>query len=138
MVENYPSQDEGGDMSIFEREQELFERWVNDSSFVRDGFVWDGVACEETYIKSTPKLLFVLKEVNDPEGGDWDLREFMRNGATGMTWNNITRWVEGIRNLPNDMPWEMLEYIDEERRQKALRTIAAVNLRSRLKTLFFT
>ena len=53
----------------------------------------------------------------------------MRTGATGMTWNNITRWVEGIRNLPNDTPWEVLEHIDKERRQKALRTIAAINLK---------
>ena len=116
-------------MSIFEREQELFERWASDSSFVGNGFVRDGVACERTYIESTPKILFVLKETNDPSGSDGDLREFMRNGATANTWNNITRWVEGIRNLPNDTPWEVLEYIDEERRQEALRTIAAVNLK---------
>ena len=126
VAEDYPSQNEGGDVSIFEREQELFERWVSDSSFVRDG-----VACEETYLESTPKILFVLKEVNDPSGGDWDLREFMRNGGTPRTWDGITRWVEGIRNLPNDTPWEVLEYIDEERRQKALRTIAAVNLKKK-------
>lgn len=115
-------------MSIFEREQELFERWASD---VRNGFVRDGVACEETYRESTPKILFVLKDPHDPSGSDGDLREYMRNGATAYTWNNITRWVEGIRNLPNDTPWEVLEYIDEERRQEALRTIAAVNLKKK-------
>ena len=131
VAEDYPSQNEGGDVSIFEREQELFERWASDSSFVRNGFVRDGVACEETYLESTPKILFVLKETNDPSGRDGDLREFMRNGGTPKTWDNITRWVEGIRNLPNDTPWEMLKCIDEERRKKALRTIAAVNLKKK-------
>ena len=133
VAEDYPSQNEGGDVSIFEREQELFERWAGDESFKRwagdESFIPDGVACEETYLESTPKILFVLKETNDPSGRDGDLREFMRNGGTPKTWNNITRWVEGIRNLPNDTPWEVLEYIDEERRQKALRTIAAINLK---------
>ena len=73
VAEDYPSQNEGGDVSIFEREQELFERWKSDSSFVQDG-----VACEETYLESTPKILFVLKEVNDPGGGDWDLRSRLK------------------------------------------------------------
>jgi len=112
-------------MSIRAREDELFGAWSHD----RPDFVTDGVADERSYLESTPKLLFVLKEVNDLGGGGWDLREFVRSGGRAQTWNNITRWVEGIRNLPGDLSWNSLTTIDEARRQAALQAIAAVNLK---------
>ena len=48
---------------------------------------------------SSPSIVFILKEVNDPDGGGWDLRQFLRNnGDRPQTWNNVARWVHGIRN----------------------------------------
>jgi hypothetical protein len=112
-------------MAIRESEEQLFIRWRPN----RPGFVADGVADEAEYLATSPKLLFVLKEVNDLGGGNWDLRQFMREGGRSQTWNNITRWIEGIRRLPQDIPWCDLENIDEERRRRALRSIAAINLK---------
>ncbi len=112
-------------MAIRESEDHLFTEW----RLNRPGFVADGIAKEAEYLASSPKLLFVLKEVNDPGGGDWDLRQFMREGGRSQTWNNITRWVEGIRWLPQDIPWQELADVDEERRRCALRQIAAINLK---------
>ena len=37
--------------------------------------------------------------------------------------------VEGIRRLPEDIPWQELADIDENRRRRTLRSIAAVNLK---------
>lgn len=112
-------------MGIRVIEEHLFAAWSNG----RPDFVTDGVVDEEAYLTSEPKLLFVLKEVNDIGGGGWDLREFVRFGGRAQTWNNITRWIEGIRNLPDYLSWDMLETVDESRRQAALRAIAAVNLK---------
>lgn len=112
-------------MSIRSQEEQLFSVW----SSGRADFVTDGLADERLYLESETKLLFVLKEVNDLGGGGWDLREFVRCGGRAQTWNNITRWVEGIRNLPRDLTWESLETVDEPRRQAALPSIAAINLR---------
>lgn len=112
-------------MSIRSKEEQLFSVW----SSGRPDFVTDGVADENLYLESGTKLLFVLKEVNDLGGGGWDLREFVRSGGRAQTWNNITRWVEGIRNLPNDIVWDTLETVDESRRQAALSAVAAMNLR---------
>ena len=81
-------------MNITKQEFELFEQWKHS----RSGFVFDGVVSECDYIKSNIKLCFVLKEVNDEGGGDWDLREFIQQGARPQTWDNITRWVKCIRN----------------------------------------
>lgn len=112
-------------MRLSEREDALFSRWRPH----RPRFVADGVADEDSYVLSPRRLLFVLKEVNDPEGGNWDLRQFLREGGRSYTWNNITRWVEGIRNLPSDLPWSEVEAVDHDRRLRTLRSIAAINLK---------
>lgn len=112
-------------ISITQQEESLFSEWREK----RPDFVADGVVDEQAYLSKSPKLLFVLKEVNDPDGGEWDLREFLRKGGRPQTWNNITRWVEGIRGLSIDLPWAGLEQVDEERRCNAVRSIAAINLK---------
>lgn len=112
-------------MNIRTSEEELFAEWRPK----RRGFVADGVIDESAYLQSSRKLLFVLKEVNDPDGGGWDLREFVKKGERARTWDNITRWVEGIRRLGEDIPWSELVEIDGERRRETLKSIAAVNLK---------
>ncbi|MBS0568039.1 MAG: hypothetical protein JSS59_11630 [Proteobacteria bacterium] len=112
------------ELSISVREDALFSEW----KVHRPAFVADGVVNETDYIGSSPRLLFVLKEVNDPDGGDWDLREFLRTGGRPATWDNLARWIEAIRS-PTILPWEQIETIDIQRRTAALRSIAAVNLK---------
>jgi len=112
-------------MNISEQEDLLFADWREK----RPDLVADGITDEQTYSSSPIKLLFVLQDVNDPCGGGWDLREFMRAGGRPQTWSNITRWTEGIRQLLNDIPWSDLESVDELRRKQALRSIAAINLK---------
>lgn len=112
-------------MSIKSSEEALFREWRP----IRPGFVSDGVADEKSYLSSGKRILFVLKEANDPDGGEWDLREYMQEGARPHTWNNITRWVEGIRNIPTDLSWCDLEQVDFKRRRESLKTIAVINLK---------
>ncbi|PSW96326.1 hypothetical protein C0W38_02485 [Photobacterium angustum] len=84
---------------------------------------------EQDYLNSDIKICIVLKEVNDPDGGGWDLREFLANGARPQTWNNIVRWVNGIRNIECDIPWKDLEHISEQERKSSLKSICAINLK---------
>ncbi|HEX4911140.1 MAG TPA: uracil-DNA glycosylase family protein [Permianibacter sp.] len=113
-------------MSIKEQEAQLFSEW----RARHQSLVSDGVVDEFAYAETSPKLLFVLKEVNDLGGGGWDLRAYLRDeGGRPATWDNVTRWVEGIRNLPSDIPWQMLESIDVDRRKAALRSIAVMNIK---------
>lgn len=53
------------------------------------------------------------------------LRDLLRRGEVAPTWDNVTRWIEGIRGKS----WEEVEKIDQEQRRKTLSTIAAVNLK---------
>ncbi len=113
-------------MSISNAEAQLFARWLER----RPDLVRDGVVDEQAYLQSDPKLLFVLKEVNDPDGGGVrDLREFMRTGARWQTWNPIARWITAIRRLPARTCWHDVAGIDKARRIQALQSIAAMNLK---------
>lgn len=113
--------------SIREQEDALFAEWApRHPRFIRDGAADDGA-----YAASTPKLLFILKEVNDPdlEGEAWDLRNYMREGGRSATWSNVARWAEGLRDATLDRPWAELSDVDEARRITALKSIAAMNLK---------
>ena len=111
------------------REDALFEEWKRSLVNPSEAFVPDGAVCGETYESTSPRIVFLLKEVNDPGGGDWDLRDFLRSGGRGQTWNNVTRWTEGILALPEIRPWKDLEDIDNDARINALKKIAAVNIK---------
>lgn len=115
--------------SLNAREDALFEAWKRRLGHAAENFVPDGAVCGETYESTWPRIVFLLKEVNDPGGGDWDLRDFLRSGGRWQTWNNVTRWTEGILALPEIHPWKNLERIDENARTRGLRKIAAVNIK---------
>ena len=113
-------------MNIQEKENDIFKNWEGN----RKGFVKDGVVSEKDYLESDPKIVFILKEVNDPDGGGWDLREYLRNGGRSQTWDNVVRWVHGIHNIKSDFEnWNYyLEKIDELRKEM-LPSICAINLK---------
>ena len=73
--------------------------------------------------------MFVLKEVNDPDGGNWDLRDFLREGARIQTWNNIARWIKGIRNLSQDIEWKLVKDISKQDKCEIFKSICAINLK---------
>lgn len=112
-------------MSISVDEDALFADWKRG----RLDFVPDGVVDEKAYLNSTPRIVYVLKEVNDCDGGGWDLRDYVRGGGRSSTWSNIARWTYGIRRLPEATPWRSLEEISETFRRDALQSIAAINLK---------
>ena len=112
-----------------ERENKLFDSWRHRLGHDSEHFVPDGAVCGNTYESTSTRVVFLLKEVNDPGGGNWDLRDFLRKGGRGATWNNVTRWTKGLLALPQVLPWEDLRYINREARSHTLRKIAVVNLK---------
>ncbi len=116
-------------MSIREKEERLFREWKSRYHELAKRFVSDGAVSENDYQTSNRKIAFILKEVNDEDGGGWDLREFLRDGGRGQTWNNVTRWVHGIRNLPSRCEWSFYKKISEAFRKETLKSIVAMNLK---------
>ena len=113
-------------MTIAVEEESLFQSWRK----TRSGFVEDGVVSEQDYRMSSPSIVVILKEVNDPNGGGWDLRQFLRNeGGRHQTWSNVARWIHGIRNRGQGDDWpNQYEKISEEFRIEVLRSICVINL----------
>lgn len=66
-----------------------------------------------------------------PKKGGWDLRDFVRRGCDKkwQTWNNITRWVHGIRRLPSATIWKDVAKINKTKRLEGFRSIATMNLK---------
>jgi hypothetical protein len=112
-------------VSLGGSEQNLFARW----SVAIPDFVKDGVIDEGAYQAASPRILVLLKEVNDPTGGGWDLREFVRAGARSQTWDMVARWVWAIRSLPQFTPWATLDRISPEQRSELLRNIVVMNMK---------
>lgn len=106
-------------------EEALFEEWRAYSPKM----VTDGAADPDLYVQSDVRILLVLKEVNDPGGGEWDLRKFIREGGRSQTWNNVSRWPRGIRAMPRELTWDELEPISADDRRDLLSSIAAINLK---------
>lgn len=114
-------------MSISLQEELIFSKW----RICCPQFVSDGVIEENCYIVSQPRILFIFKEAS-LSNGNLDLREVLRSGFRSETWDNITRWVEGIRNISEDISWFKLVSMTVERRREVLRTIAVMNLQKSL------
>lgn len=107
------------------REEELFDRWRER----RKPFISDGLVDPKKYVASNPKIVFVLKEVNDPGGKEeWDLRSFLRKGGRGRTWNNIVRWALGMQKF-TCRSWSDFKSISEAQRKEALTSIGVINVK---------
>ena len=111
-------------MTIFEKEEELFREWEKR----RESFIRDGAVSERDYRQSNQKIAFILKEANKPGDID-DLRKFLQGGGKRQSWDNVARWVHGIRNLPSECDWSFYEEMDGNCRKKMLRGIVVVNLK---------
>lgn len=126
-------------VTIIKQEQELFEQW--DKGYQR--FSRDGVVDEVEYLKSYPRIIFVMKETNSKTKESVDLKRFLNNEArSGVesdsrprkpTWDNIARWVHGIRSLPSEVSWEELEdkkrCVIDQWRDKYLKSICVMNMK---------
>jgi len=112
-------------MTIADREDELFKHW----EAKRPNLVRDGVVKEAAYTSSQPRVVIVLKEVNDKGGGGWDLRSVLREGMRWQTWNPVTRWMRGLRELERSLSWHEVEPVDAEARLNAVRSLCVINLK---------
>lgn len=110
---------------ICKREDDLFRRWRQK----RPNLVRDGAISELAYTGSSPRVVLVLKEVNSEYGG-WDLRQELVLDPKWQTWNAVTRWMRGIRQLHRSLTWPEIEAKpDATERVGALRSICVVNLK---------
>jgi len=104
---------------IQEKENALFARWKQERPEYAS-FNEDGVVNPEQWEWTSPKIVFVLRDTNELNG---DLREFLKGGGDGDTWNNIVRWAEVL--LFNKYSTRL----DKDYCAKILSSICAINLK---------
>ncbi len=81
------------DASILrDKESELFERWRGR----RSPFIADGLVDPERYARSNPKIVFALKEVNDPDAKEDSYLRFGENQLAIDYWHPQTRWPNNL------------------------------------------
>ena len=112
-------------MTLRDSEEQLFAEWRGKRSV----FYPDGVINEAAWMRSTPKILLLMKEVNDPDEEGWDLREFLSSTDRQDTWDSVTRWVRAIRALPTEVPWKDLMRVKSADRRDHLGSLAVMNLK---------
>ncbi|MCZ7555451.1 MAG: hypothetical protein M5R41_03490 [Bacteroidia bacterium] len=96
------------------KEALLFQRWGGERPT-------DGLVSPEYYVRSKPRVVFLMKETN----GKVDLTDFLRNGGRWQTWNNVVRWS---RLLRNGFAVPLRKITDEDRRNELLH-LAIVNIK---------
>lgn len=117
----------------------LFAQWRHGAG--QHNFIEDGIVDESIWNSTKLKVLFLLKDANDEKSTkDWDLREFLRNGAHDgtqgytATWGLIARYAYGIHN--GFCKWASTEHkisgVDfsiHTQRQEYLKSIAVMNIK---------
>lgn len=89
-----------------ERINLLFSKWrskpdvdVLDLSASRAHFIEDGIMDEHEWglLPEGKRILFVLKEVNDPNcDNDWALQDHLSKDAKSTMWYRVAEWAKGI------------------------------------------
>jgi hypothetical protein len=110
-------------VKILDAQKELFDNLRRINADV----VEDGVVDEDEYLSTSPRIMYVLKEVNGGRG--WNLCDFIREGGRPATWDNIARWTEAVIERRFDKPWSYWSENNEERRRKYLKKICSINLK---------
>lgn len=77
----------------------LFQTWQNAIPMYKKNFIRDGIINEDYYNKSNPKILFLMKEANDPSSeSEWDLAKDFNERMINNFPRRIAEWSWGISN----------------------------------------
>ena len=107
------------------KEKETFDKLKK----IDPSIVEDGIVNEEEYLTSKYKIVYIMKEVNG--GSGWNLKDFLYKGGRYSTWDNVSRWTEGLLNLNQEYDWAYLEKNNEKRRKDYLKKIGVINLKKK-------
>lgn len=104
----------------------LFAEWENAIPSYKGKFVQDGIINEIEYEKTSPKILFIAKEPNNPEQKPGDFRQWWQKEIYYTFSYRISEWAYGIIN--NFPPFDSIRE-NKENAHKALQQIALMNIK---------
>lgn len=109
-----------------EQLNQLFEKWEMAVPEYKGKFVRDGIINEQLYKTASPKILFIMKEPNDPKQETWDFRDWWKDEIKYAFTYRIAEWSYGIlNNFPEyDEIWSK-----KNAAQDAIQNIAFMNIK---------
>lgn len=81
-----------------EQLNKLFDEWELAVPEYKGKFVRDGIINEQFYQTASPKILFIMKEPNDPKQETWDFRDWWKNEIKYTFSYRIAEWSYGLLN----------------------------------------
>jgi hypothetical protein len=105
----------------------LFDDWEKNIPEYKGKFIRDGIVNEKFYESSSPKILFVMKEPNNPEQKAGDFREWWKNELYYTFSYRIAEWSYGLlNNFPAyDIIWSSKENIAH----RAMQQVSLMNIK---------
>ncbi|PKH50720.1 hypothetical protein CXF68_08455 [Tenacibaculum sp. Bg11-29] len=109
----------------------------NKKQFTRD-IVYDGIVDTEEYYSNSPKILWILKEVNCPGDSNWDMRDALANNIKNKNGKGIkSGWantfnpiVYATYGILNNISWENMESVySDQSIIDVLRKVAYINVK---------
>ena len=96
-----------GQTTKTEKLENLFERWERSIPGYKGKFVKDGILNEFLYDRAPLKILYLMKEPNNPEQKPGDFREWWKDEIRFLFTYRLAEWSYGILNdfPPYDDVW---------------------------------
>ena len=108
-----------------QRLNELFAEWKKRTGEEAERMCLDGIVCEENYESANPKLLFVAKEPNNPEGIGFDFRKWWQEEVKYAFSKRLCQWAYGVWNgFPS-----LSEFDAKADELEVMRSISFMNLK---------
>jgi len=102
----------------------LFDEWERSNPEYSNSFVRDGIVNEDQYKMAREKVLFLVKDANDPNRTRWDLANILNDRLSHNFPIRIAEWAYGILNgFP---PIDSFRY---EPLHDALKSVAVMNIK---------
>lgn len=104
----------------------LFDEWEKNVPEYKGKFVRDGIINEQLYQTTSLKILFIMKEPNDPKQEAWDFRDWWKEKIKYAFSYRIGEWSYGLLN--NFPPYDDI-WTNPDSVHKAIQQIAIMNIK---------
>jgi len=113
-------------MTKTDKLNKLFDKWVKEIPEYAGKFIKDGIISESLYNEARKKILFIMKEPDDPEQTEWTFQDLWEDGVRHRFSFRLADWAYGIFH---DFPDYNKVTSIKENRDNAIKSIALINIK---------
>ncbi len=110
-----------------EQLNQLFDSWETEVGEYTSKFVRDGIIYEDLFEKASPKILFMMKEPNNPDQKSGDFRKWWKDELKGSFDIRLAEWSYGLLN--NFPPYDSIWMSGHQAALNSIHKIAFMNIK---------